>query len=351
MSEQFSHAYVSAMVRAGEALGHNRLFEHVHDADLMTSTMLPYDIYSDDSGAWEDTCRPEGGFTVGLTGEKLIGRAHARAMIQKSLRKLQDRLNILGGAQTPGPYTDDPPAPRVNPPVSVPPLHKTLSSGSLRRRSSFSVASESSFDQSSGTAVATSMALYNPQHYSAPLMLDNDDVENKPYGKHLKGYRDRSFSFRASLSFGGSNDENEAKGKPRKRQKLNRTNSVSISPRKGDDNPELPRSTEEIDWRDVAEIFQPVDLGPSTPTAGKEDEPGVSASEKTIIAPYCQKVATPPASGDEDEKEDISDETILARHKVVLDRMKEKIDKAMEARKEAQELQKQQGFQRGVAAG
>lgn len=72
MSEQFSHAYVSAMVRAGEALGHHELFEHVHDADLMASTMLPYDIYSDDSGAWEDTCRPKGGFTVGLTGRSSL---------------------------------------------------------------------------------------------------------------------------------------------------------------------------------------------------------------------------------------------------------------------------------------
>lgn len=354
MSEQFSHAYTSAMVRSGLALGHEDLFEHVQDSDLMASTMLPYDIYSDESGAWEDSCRPEGDFTANLKGDELFGRAHARAMIQKSLRTLQDRLNITGGTPAPGPYSDEPPEASAAVAAMKPPVQRTPSSSSLRRRSSFSVASESSFDQASGTAVATSSALYNPRHYSAPMFFDAYDIENKPYGKHMKGYRDRSFSFRTSLSFSGSADETDSRGRSRKRQKLVRTNSISISPRRSEDeDASLPRSTEEIDWADVAEIFQPVALGPSTPSAAREGDDDGGASDKggsdkaTIIAPYCHKVATPPGSDDEgnEEEEDISDESILARHRVVLDRMKVKIDKVMEARKQSQ---KQQGFQRGV---
>lgn len=336
MSESFSHAYVSAMVRAGEALGHENLSEHVQDADLMMSTSLPYDIFSDPNGAWEDACRPEGGFTTNLAGDELIRRAHARAMIQKSLRKLQDRLGISGGTPAPGPYSDE--LPSVAAPAAVrPTVQRTPSSGSLRRRSSFSAASEASFDHISGTSIATSMELFNPNHYSEPLFFDADDIGNKPYGKHMKGARERAFSFKTSFS--GSFDDSETKGSSRKRRGLNRTNSISISPRwEDEDTPSLPRSTAEIDWRDVAEIFQPVALGPTTPSTQPVDAVGGEGDNKTIIAPYCRQVATPAPSEDEGEgeEEDISDESILARHRVVLDRMKEKIDKALEARKEAQ---------------
>ena len=347
MSEQFSHAYTSAMVRAGEALGHEELFEQVQESDLMVSTMMPYDIYSDETGAWEDSCRPEGGFTANLPGEELLRRAHARAMIQKSLRKLQDRHSISGGTPAPGPYTDNPADASAI--AARPPVQRTPSSGSLKRRSSFSIVSESSFDQTSGTPVTTAMEMYNPRHSSAPLFFDVDDDENKPYGKHTRGYRERSFSFR-SLSFSGSADDSEStRGRSKKRQKLVRTNSISISPRRTDNeggSSSLPRSTQEIDWVDVAEIFQPVALGPSTPTSRQGDEEG-GASFKTIIAPYCRKVDTPPGMSDDqgdDEEEDISDEAVLARHRVVLDRMKKKIDKAMEAR---QQQASRQGFQRG----
>ena len=106
MSYGFSHAYVSAIVRAGEALGHGSLFEAVQNESCGVSTMIPYDVFTDESGAWEDPCRPRIGYTEGLTGDEVVRRAHARAMIQKSLKKLQDRQSVKGGTQIPGPYVD-----------------------------------------------------------------------------------------------------------------------------------------------------------------------------------------------------------------------------------------------------
>ena len=333
MPESFSHAYVSAMVRAGEAIGHDELFEQVQDEETMTSTMLPYDIFTDETGAWEDPCRPTGEFTANLTGEDLMRRAHARAMIQKSLKKLQDRLNIMGGTLTAGPYAD--PVPDADGSVSAPAagnerpqIQRTLSGSLKRKASSFSLASESSFDLGTGTAVATSMRLFNPRHYSTPLFWDPDELENKPYGKHTRGIRQRSFSL-GRLSFGGSTDESETK--------TSRSFSVGgPSPPKADEDKDSHiRSTQEIDWADVATIFKSVALpGQTTPTA-KQEEP--RPSDRTIIAPFCRKVESPPVMSDEGDyvEEDISDEAILARHKVVLDGMKQKIDKAMEARQQA----------------
>jgi hypothetical protein len=108
MSLPFSHAYASSMVRAGEAIGHGELFEVVQNEEVNASTMIPYDVFTDESGAWEDPYRPIEGYTQNLSGDDLMRRAHARAMIQKSLKKLQDRHNIRGGTPNPGPYTDPP---------------------------------------------------------------------------------------------------------------------------------------------------------------------------------------------------------------------------------------------------
>lgn len=345
MSEQFSHAYVSAMVRAGEALGHEELFELVQHEDTLTSTMLPYDIFTDESGAWEDPCRAKDEFIANLTGEDLMRRAHARAMIQKSLKKLQDRHSIRGGVPVAGPYADLPPdangigaGPATG---SERPQYQRTPSGSLKRKTSFSITSESSFDRSAAVAVATSMALYNSRHYSVPLFWDADNVENTPYGKHVKGFRQRSYSL-GRLSFSGSADDIESNERSKKRLRISRADSVSIScPPTDDDNGLLPRSTQEIAWVDVAQIFKPVALpGPTTPTSrlGNDEESGTSG--RMIIAPYFRKIETPPTmsdDGDLEEEEDISDEAVLARHKVVLDRMKQKLDEVMEARQQGQQ--------------
>jgi hypothetical protein len=333
------------MVRAGEALGHEELFEQVQDEDTLTSTMIPYDIFTDESGAWEDPCRAHDEFTANLTGDDLMRRAHARAMIQKSLKKLQDRHSIRGGASVAGPYADPPPDSNASgdgPAAGVErPQYQRTPSDSMKRKASFSMASESSFDRSTGVAVAPSVALYNPRHYSAPLFWDADNVENTPYGKHMKGFRQRSFSL-GRQSFSEDADDSESTGRSKKRPRISRTDSVSIScPPTDEDSLSLPRSTQEVAWVDVAQIFKPVALaGPTTPTArlGGDEQPETSA--RAIIAPFCRKVECPPAMSDDEglgEEEDISDEAVLARHRVVLDRMKEKLDKVMEARQQGQQ--------------
>jgi hypothetical protein len=331
------------MVRAGEALGHEELFEQVQDEDTLTSTMIPYDIFTEESGAWEDPCRAKEEFGANLTGDDLMRRAHARAMIQKSLKKLQDRHNIRGGAPVAGPYADPPPDSNASGAGSAAgverPQYQRTPSDSLKRKASFSIASQSSFDRSTGVAVATTMALYNPRHYLAPLFWDADNVENTPYGKHMKGFRQSLFSS-GRQSF--SEDVGDSQSTSKKRLRVSRADSVSIScPPTDEDSLSLPRSTQEVAWVDVAQIFKPVALaGPTTPTArsGDDDEPETSA--RMIIAPFCRKVERPPAMGDDEglgEEEDISDEAVLARHRVVLDRMKHKLDKVMEARQQGQQ--------------
>jgi hypothetical protein len=185
------------------------------------------------------------------------------------------------------------------------------------------------------------MALYNPRHYSTPLLWDADNVENTPYGKHMKGFRQRSFSL-GRQSFSESADDNESTGRSKKRLRISRADSVSIScPPTDEDSLSLPRSTQEIAWVDVAQIFKPVALaGPTTPTARSGDDEEPETSARTIIAPFCRKVERPPAMSDDEgleEEEDISDEAVLARHRVVLDRMKQKLDKVMEARQQGQQ--------------
>ena len=83
MSEHFGNAYVSAMARSGDVLGFEELCEAVQDEECGVSTQLPYDILSDESGAWEDPCRLNRGYTAGLTNEQLTRRAHARGQIHR----------------------------------------------------------------------------------------------------------------------------------------------------------------------------------------------------------------------------------------------------------------------------
>lgn len=331
MSLSFSHAYVSSLVRAGEALGHGELFEVVQNEEVNASTMIPYDVFTDETGAWEDPCRPLNGFTANLTGDDLMRQAHARAMIQKSLKKLQDRHNIKGGTQISGAYTD--------PPTSDPTKAPSGSSGtstpkaSLKRRSSFS---EPQVQSGTGSAAATSWALYDPKHYSVPLSWNPEAVENTPYGKHNSGNRPRSLSLA----------QYTLKLPSRGRGKHVRSASVASSEQAQEEETEpadggsMKRSTREIPWADVAGIFQNVAL-PGTP---KQVDVSIAARGRTIFAPFVRKVAFDEVQGksddESDEGEDLREESVLERHQIVLDRMKEHLSTFLEARQKTQEKRK-----------
>jgi len=338
MSLSFSHAYVSAMVRAGEALGHGPLFEVVQNEKHGVSTMIPYDVFTDESGAWEDPCRPPIGFTKGLTGDELMRRAHTRAMIQKSLKKLQDRQNVKGGTTILGPYVE------LNSSAMTSSGNKatvgTSRGGSQRRRFSFS---EPSIQPGSGSAAATSWSLYNPNHQSPPLEWDANAMENAPYGRFDKSTRPRSLS----LAQGAAILRNSGRGQRRRRSasggsKLpdvqNEQGKRSIKAEVKKDAGGDHRSTREIPWGDIAGIFQKVEL-PSAIKEQKEKESKMSVKERTIFAPIVSwPHVIPVANEDEsDEEEDLSDETILGRHRVVLDRMKARLSSVMENRKRNQQ--------------
>jgi len=345
MSLSFSHAYVSAMVRVGEALGHGPLFEVVQNEAHGVSTMIPYDVFTDESGAWEDPCRQTTGFTKDLTGDELMRRAHSRAMIQKSLKKLQDRQNVKGGTQIPGPYID------LNVSTSSNSITKTNSGTSRgnhhRRRSSVF---EPSIQPGSGSAVATSWSLYNPSHHSPPLEWDAGAMENAPYGCYNTSTRPRS----VSLAQGAAILRNTARTQRRRR-------SLSSSPKHVDvekehiepivqaeekqSSNEDKRSTREIPWGDVAGIFQKVEL-PNSIKEQKEKEAKLSAKERIIFAPIVRWPESIPVvdENDSDEEEDLSDATILSRHRVVLDRMKARLSSFMENKKRNQQVRRKNSF-------
>ena len=344
MSESFAHAYVSSMVRAGDGLGHDNLGEIVLDEESKISSMLPYDIYKDEQGDWEDPCRPEESFTPNLAGDVLTKTAHARAMIQKSLRRLQDRNNIKGGTPHAGAYADI--AAAVSHPLStgsagsVSSIKSTTGSGggtprdrswAKRKTPSFS---DGPCPPGTGSAPATNWSVYDPKHFSAPLTWNSNDSGNLPYGRH-HSKRPRAMS----MSQYGRNSSEQG---PNKKQKRSMSFSAkTISPGDLENSSSLLiRSTHEIDWRDVAGYFNrvklPGSLSPHTNIAP------VTNSFKTIVSPYCRKLeGSPEPSEDEsDEEEDLSDKAILARHQVVLDGMKEKLTAFMEARKKIVERRK-----------
>jgi len=330
MTESFAHAYVSAMVRAGEALGHGKLFEIAQDEVTMASTMIPYDILTDDGGLWEDPCKPDNGFTEGLTGDELIRRAHARAMIQKSLRNLQDRNHIRGGTSSYGPFVDPVHSePREKKPAPGP----SPRPGPKRRMSSFA---DSSITPGTGSAQAKSWTVYEPNHNCSPLDWDPDILENAPYGVHsVSSERMRSMS----MSLG--KDSQDA-------VKTKRSMSLSLSQLAPRDQPEsdskLLQSTREINWEDVVSTFQSVEL-PRKPRHISDDDHHHSMPvfvDGTIFAPYCREIQGD-LSSDEDEsdtEEDLTEDTTLARHQVVLDEMKQKLNAYLEARKQQQEARK-----------
>lgn len=213
----------------------------------------------------------------------------------------------------------------------------------MKRKASFSL-SDPPAPPGTGSASATSMTQYRPNHHSAPLIWDSDERENCPYGRHAIGARKRALS----LGPQGLGAKVFDSGQASKKSRNSRSLSISLpSPFGISDssiNPSgIKRSTEEIDWNEVANIFQPVSItAPSTPTSRKaaaHHNVAVPAGT-TIIAPFCRKIESLPedsTNGDDSEDEDLSDEAVLARHRVVLDKMKKKLEKFMKARQKAQQ--------------
>ncbi len=329
MSLSFSHAYVSSLVRAGEALGHGELFEVVQNEEVNVSTMIPYDVFTDETGAWEDPCRPPNGFNACLTGDDLMRQAHARAMVQKSLKKLQDRHNIKGGTHISGAYTDPPNSAFSESNKATTSSGASTPKASLKRRSSFS---DPRVKPGTGSAVATSWSLYDPKHLSAPLSWKSDAIENTPYGNHNSANRPRSLSL-AQFSL---------KLPSRGRGKHSRSTSVASSEQAHEREIEAlgqgptKKSTREIPWGDVAGIFQNVAL-PGTP---KQADLPITPRGRTIFAPFVREVAFEEVqvnSYESDSDEDLKDESVLGRHQVVLDRMKDHLSTFLEARQKTQE--------------
>mmetsp|Transcript_16411 Transcript_16411/g.15859 ORF Transcript_16411/g.15859 Transcript_16411/m.15859 type:complete len:522 (-) Transcript_16411:153-1718(-) len=342
MSDSFANAYTSSMIRAGEALGYEDLCEIVQNEGAFASTLMPFDILSDSTGAWEDPCRPPSGFVPGLTGDELTEKAHARALIQKSLRKIQDRYRIEGGSSNAGPYTDlnntssSGDADTISSvlstssPKTIPSLNRSLSG--LKRKPSFAEAKGLIL----GTPSSAVSALFNPNHYSSPFIWDNEDVENMPYGRHdeCSGDKPRKISIDVRLSLGGG-------GKRVCRSPTSKANDYANFSKSGNH-----RSTHEIEWANVAAMFQPVC---STERSSSHTRSISAHGHSTpvplgsnIIAPYCRliDVSNLPEESDSDEsdlEENISDEKILERHQKVLDGMKEKLDALMEVRQQCQE--------------
>ena len=341
MSDSFAHAYVSAMVRAGEALGHGKLFEFVQNEEVLASTMIPYDIFTDEAGGWEDPCQVGDVFSSGLTGDDLMRKAHARAMIQKSLRKLQDRHNIRGGAVNYGPYPDPSDKDASKGAQGSASTTSAYSRPSLKRR--YSSISEPPVQPGTGSARATSWALYDPRHASDPMVWHSRHLANKPYGRHRRGQRSRSLSLSLSAR----------SGEPRNIKRVKRSMSIpgpsdaAAVPESAPD-VRLPKSTLEIDWGDVAGIFTKVEVSRQRRSASKRSSishhhsaPVVLDASGNIFAPFCRKVQGElNTESDDSEEEDLRDETVLANHQVVLDEMKVKINTFLEARKKQQERRK-----------
>jgi len=362
LTETFSNAYASSLVRAGEALGHGELFGIVQNEAVLASSLMPYDIFTDErDGAWEDPCKPLAGYTAGLTGDDLIRRAHARAMIQKSLRKLQDRHSIRGGTPTYGPYQ----ASKKNIAASSSSefLGRSVGQPSPRgfKRRSSSFLYEPPVLPGTGSAPAKTLTSYEPKHFSIPLDWQPASVENMPYGRHSsEGNHVRSHSL--SLT------NQKIPGGKKKRRSLSTAGSVvsvvtpsgySDAIKKGE---ALLQSTHEIEWSKIASSFHRVELPPKrSPLSKKKDsaekhkehtsESGNSGG--TIFAPFRRRLeasdlrnllavksSSNADSDDESEsstEEDLSEETILARHEVVLGEMKAHLTAFLDARKQYQE--------------
>jgi hypothetical protein len=318
MSEAFSNAYTSSMVRAGAALGYDDLGEIVQDESTQTSSQLPFDILIDATGAWEDPCRSKRGYGTNLDSDALLKRAHARAMIQRSLKRLQDRYGIKGGTKSAGPYSEsfDQASPKC---LSSP--RPSPRSGNKRK------ASFSSADFLKNMNAAATTALFNPNHFSAPFIWD-DTVENTPYGRHgaiLNG-RLRSPSVMGDKLLPTS-------------KRLKTT----------DDDAQNLRSTCAIEWEEVARMFEDVKPIEKTSSSRANDHNVAVPLGSTIFAPFCRKIDPEelPSDSDSDaEEENLEDNYILSGHQKVLDSIKDKFDMMMKIRQEYQDRTRRLSFGR-----
>ena len=314
------------MVRAGEAFGHDELACIVQDNSTRTSSLLPSDILSDSTGAWEDPCRPSLGFTSGLSGDELYKRAHARALIRKSIKKLQDRHGVKGGAPDAGVYTDPPTGAdgkaiaahyaRMTP---SPPKASPRSSGS-KRKSSFT-----------GNNDIPNVGLFNPNHYSSPFVWDTSELENTPYGRSSEYLRN------SLIKLGSYTDKNIAK-------KARADVSVENLTLCQDGKSTFVRSTQEIDWAQAADMFEdvvPAEKAKScTNQHVKHGGSGPAGVGSTITAPICRKrdfIDIGSGSDSNGEEEERTDEMILESHQKVLVKIKEKIDKMISIRSQSQD--------------
>ena len=328
IAESFSHAYTSSMVRAGEALGHESLLEAVQDETVNVSSMLPYDICSDDLGEWEDPCRPETGFGKDASASVLRRRAHARAMIHKSLKKLEDRHGIKGGVPNQGPLSD-----QLSDEAKAASKNQTAPTprGGYKRK--WSTFSEPPPPPGTGSAPASSWASYDPRHYSTPLDWDPNELENLPYGQHADLERPRSLS----LSLSARSDHRSGKKLKRSMSLSSHTHSES---RETDG---LPRSTCEIPWVEVAGIFQRLELPKKSPPKASHHDHHASVpvpAGSVIVAPFCRRLEKELSDIDDDEsetEENLSDEYVIAQHEAVLENMKQKLSAYMEAKQKQQE--------------
>jgi hypothetical protein len=309
MTEEFSNAYVSSIIRAGEALTHEDVCEIVQDTDVRASTMLPFDYFQDNAGVWEEPCRPERGYHSGLCGVEMKKEAHARSLLRKSMKRLQDQLGLKGGILDGGPYY--PVATTVTSAPTTP-----TGPGSLMR--SFS----GSMKQKGSSEHAPPDAAFNPGHFVPPMNWNIHDVSNLPYGN----YSLESVQY-SSVGDVLSYDKKQEYSPP------NDNSSITLA--------QQYRSTHEVKWKDVADVFlhggnsRQIDIN----SVLSADE---HTGKKKIYAPFVhpfdvsslKTTVQDHNDDDSDEEEDISDETILKNHQEVLDEMKLKLDAALEKRRQ-----------------
>ena len=335
MSEAFSNAFTSSMVRAGAALGYDDLGEIVQNESTKSSSQMPFDILSDSSGAWEDPCRPLGGYGANLDSDELVKRAHARAMIQRSLKKLQDRHGIKGGTSSAGPYSDSANDQTVYK-GSPTPAHRPSPRSGIKRKASFSGA-----ENLKNMSTAATVALFNPTHDSSPFIWDSDYTHNTPYGRStgIPSNRNRS------PSVAGRNLSKIGPGNQKRLKLTKNGEEVETS---------IIQSTKAIEWSTVAKYFEdvkPVEKPSASARAKDHDDHNVAVPlGSTIIAPFCRKIEDdsnlPSDDDSETEEENFDDEHILSEHEKVLDTIKLRFDTMMRIRQECQDKSRRASFGR-----
>ena len=275
------------------------------------------------------------GYIPGLDSDELFKRAHARAIIQKSLKKLQDRHLIKGGTPVAGPYAEVQPSDQGKLTIKAsngvssisPPKSSPRSTSASKRKISGSIDPHDS-------------ALFNPNHYSSPFVWDTDDTENTPYGRATQ-FDNRMKRPRLNSSCQGAIgvDNNNGKGDNEK----NRNNDGNL----------LRRSTCEIEWSNVAKMFRPVLISEKSSSRIADHHHSVAVpAGSTIIAPFCRKFAinkdstsenelyTISDDDDSDTEEELDDEKILESHQKVLNHIREKFDAMMAVRQQIQDRQR-----------